>query len=152
MRSNDSRVNIARHAYGILKHKSQMHRKRGNNKKGQLSYYHTLSVFNNFWLDISDFDCENDEQINISVNEFEAMALDNLTKISNVILSALEKANLHKNDIDYVVQAEGGSRMPMIKKHLADMFPNSIHKCCKNPDWIISEGAALYAFYLEKKE
>uniref|UniRef100_A0AC35GV20 Heat shock protein 70 n=1 Tax=Panagrolaimus sp. PS1159 TaxID=55785 RepID=A0AC35GV20_9BILA len=144
------------HFDGILKHKYNIDvtviKKKYLLLKKCQKIKHTLSVSNSYWLDISDFDCENDEQINISVNEFEAMASDNMTKISNVILSALEKAHLHKNDIDYVVQAGGGSRMPMIKKHLADMFPNSIHKCCKNPEWIISEGAALYAYYLEKKE
>uniref|UniRef100_A0A914PSY1 Hypoxia up-regulated protein 1 n=1 Tax=Panagrolaimus davidi TaxID=227884 RepID=A0A914PSY1_9BILA len=144
------------HFDGILKHKHNIDVNVINKKyfllKECQKIKHTLSVSDSYWLDVNDFNSENNGLINITVHDFNSMASDNMTKIANVILNALKKANLQRNEIDYIVQVGGASRMPMIKKLLLDMFPASIHKCSQYPDWVISQGSALYAYYLEHKE
>uniref|UniRef100_A0A914QQ07 Uncharacterized protein n=1 Tax=Panagrolaimus davidi TaxID=227884 RepID=A0A914QQ07_9BILA len=69
-------------------------------------------------------------------------------RILKVILQSLDKSNLQKDQINYVLQVGGGCRMPMIKDLLKEVFPTADHRCMLNPDWVVANGAALFAYYL----
>uniref|UniRef100_A0AC34F2J5 IRG-type G domain-containing protein n=1 Tax=Panagrolaimus sp. ES5 TaxID=591445 RepID=A0AC34F2J5_9BILA len=112
---------------------------------------HKLSVADEDWLDVSDFNYDRDDIIKITREEFEGMTSDILIRIKNVILQAIIKAKIEKQKINYVFQVGGGCRMPMIKKMLADIFPAANHQCNLYPDWVVAHGAALYAYFMKTK-
>uniref|UniRef100_A0AC34GV27 Heat shock protein 70 n=1 Tax=Panagrolaimus sp. ES5 TaxID=591445 RepID=A0AC34GV27_9BILA len=120
------------------------------NKKCQ-EIKHTLSAadVNEHWLDVDDFDNDSDKIIKITKEEFEDISLPLIVRIKDVILRTVSHSNLQKNDINYVFQVGGGCRMPMIKKLLFGIFPESNHQCYLYPDWAVAHGAALYAYYLQ---
>uniref|UniRef100_A0A914NYF7 Heat shock protein 70 n=1 Tax=Panagrolaimus davidi TaxID=227884 RepID=A0A914NYF7_9BILA len=113
---------------------------------------HTLSVCNNAWIDVCDYVFDGEGIIEITKDEFETMTADLLLRIKNVINNTLSKANMEKGQINYVFQVGGGSRMPMIKDVLENVFRNANRKCLIYPDWAVAHGAALYAYYLKTKE
>uniref|UniRef100_A0A914PWP3 Uncharacterized protein n=1 Tax=Panagrolaimus davidi TaxID=227884 RepID=A0A914PWP3_9BILA len=138
---------------GILKHKFNYdiakNLKEFLLKKRCQLIKHTLSVTEESWIDVDDFDRTVDETIRITRTEFEEMSLPLVLKVKSVIFRALKNSNLAKNDINYVFQVGGGCRMPMIKKLLVEVFPDSIHHCGLNPEWAVAHGAALYAYNLK---
>uniref|UniRef100_A0AC35GAB3 Uncharacterized protein n=1 Tax=Panagrolaimus sp. PS1159 TaxID=55785 RepID=A0AC35GAB3_9BILA len=133
--TNKHGINLAKKNY-ILKPKCQVIK-------------HDLSVATEIALNVGDFHPERDEIITITRDEFETMSMNLIIRTKNVILQAILKANLLKQDIDFVFQVGGGCRMPMIKKLLADIFPKANHQCSIHPDEIVAHGAALYAYYIK---
>uniref|UniRef100_A0AC34F6E8 Heat shock protein 70 n=1 Tax=Panagrolaimus sp. ES5 TaxID=591445 RepID=A0AC34F6E8_9BILA len=123
---------------------------------------HALSVDNEYRLivlnlsifsfDVSDFDIDNNEFIEITRQNFEDLSLELLTKIQDCINAALNKAQCSADQMDLVLYVGGGCRMPMIKKFLKDIFPQSQHCCEEHPDEVVAIGAAYYAFYLQAEE
>uniref|UniRef100_A0A914Z937 Heat shock protein 70 n=1 Tax=Panagrolaimus superbus TaxID=310955 RepID=A0A914Z937_9BILA len=103
-------------------------------------------------LDVDDFDPSIDAYILVTKNEFVEMSAPLLTKIWTNVETTLEKANLKSYDIKKVLQVGGACKMPMIKKLLSNMFPNSEHCCDKNPDEVVAIGAAYYSYYLDQKD
>uniref|UniRef100_A0A914QJ38 Uncharacterized protein n=1 Tax=Panagrolaimus davidi TaxID=227884 RepID=A0A914QJ38_9BILA len=99
-----------------------------------------------------DFSIEGDTFITVTREEFEEMSLPLLQKIRQNINTALEKICLNPNKIDKVLQVGGGCRMPMIKKLLLDMFPNSEQCCDTNPDEVVAIGAAYCAYYINQED
>uniref|UniRef100_A0AC34F971 Heat shock protein 70 n=1 Tax=Panagrolaimus sp. ES5 TaxID=591445 RepID=A0AC34F971_9BILA len=55
-------------------------------------------------------------------------------------------SNLKENQINKVLHVGGGSRMPMIKELLKEMFPVSEHCCEEHPDEVVAIGAAYYEY------
>uniref|UniRef100_A0A914Q052 Heat shock protein 70 n=1 Tax=Panagrolaimus davidi TaxID=227884 RepID=A0A914Q052_9BILA len=111
---------------------------------------HNLSTLAEDTLAVDSFECDSIDFIPITREEFEILALPLILKMKDVILRSISKANLQKDQINYVFQVGGGCRMPMIKKMLKEIFPNSNHQCSIYPDWVVAHGAALYAYHLKK--
>uniref|UniRef100_A0AC35FW19 Heat shock protein 70 n=1 Tax=Panagrolaimus sp. PS1159 TaxID=55785 RepID=A0AC35FW19_9BILA len=144
------------HFSAILKHKYNFDVMK-NSKKYVLkqkcqNIKHKLSASEDDWLDIDDFDPNNDGIIKISRDEFEEMSSNFIIQMKDVIFQTLTKSNISRDEITYVFQVGGGCRMPMIKKMLKEIFPNSNHQCTLYPDWIVAHGAALYAYQLKSGE
>uniref|UniRef100_A0AC34FAT9 Heat shock protein 70 n=1 Tax=Panagrolaimus sp. ES5 TaxID=591445 RepID=A0AC34FAT9_9BILA len=138
---------------GIIKNKSGkdillQHKKFLLKEKCQ-EIKHTLSAANEACLNLDDFIFESPETITMTRKEFENLTSHFLVRIQDVILRALTKANILKNDVKYVFQVGGGCRMPMVKNLLKEIFPQSNHQSNIEPDLAVAHGAALYAYYLK---
>uniref|UniRef100_A0AC34GVA3 Heat shock protein 70 n=1 Tax=Panagrolaimus sp. ES5 TaxID=591445 RepID=A0AC34GVA3_9BILA len=105
-----------------------------------------LSAIESSSLDIDEFDPNMQGVISISREEFQRMTQPLINKIRNTIQSALFKSNLKESEINKVLQVGGGSRMPMIKDLLQEIFPDSEHCCEEHPDEVVAIGAAYYAY------
>uniref|UniRef100_A0AC34FVX8 Uncharacterized protein n=1 Tax=Panagrolaimus sp. ES5 TaxID=591445 RepID=A0AC34FVX8_9BILA len=113
---------------------------------------HTLSVTNYDFIDVDDFDSEQDGIISITREQFEMMATDLIDRFENVILETVTNAALEVNQIQYVFQVGGGCRMPMIKHLLLKIFPAAEHQCNINPEWVVANGAAVYSYHLKNSQ
>ena len=86
----------------------------------------------------------------ITREQFEKMTAPLLQQTESYITMLLEKAKLNKQEIDTILLVGGSTRMPQVKKMLAQFFekePNdSIH-----PDECVAIGAALYSTILDLK-
>uniref|UniRef100_A0AC35GUR6 Uncharacterized protein n=1 Tax=Panagrolaimus sp. PS1159 TaxID=55785 RepID=A0AC35GUR6_9BILA len=141
------------HFHAVLKHKYNIDVMESSKKyvlmKKCEEIKRTLSIEKKYWLDVSDFDPEKDDDIiPITVEEFRAMSESYKVRILKVILQSLDKSNLQKDQINCVFQVGGGCRMPMIKDLLKEVFPTADHRCVLDPDWVVANGAALFAYYL----
>uniref|UniRef100_A0A914YUA2 Hypoxia up-regulated protein 1 n=1 Tax=Panagrolaimus superbus TaxID=310955 RepID=A0A914YUA2_9BILA len=97
-------------------------------------------------LDIDEFDTTKDGNIFITRQEFQRMTQPLLNKVRNTIQSALFKSKLDENKINKVLHVGGGSRMPMMKALLKEIFPNAEHCIEEHPDEVVAIGAAYYAY------
>uniref|UniRef100_A0A914P1J8 Heat shock protein 70 n=1 Tax=Panagrolaimus davidi TaxID=227884 RepID=A0A914P1J8_9BILA len=111
---------------------------------------HNLTKLTKASLDVEDFDylIEN-SYIEIKREDFQKMAQKLLDKIQACIISVLEKTELNVNNIDKVLYAGGGCRMPRVKTLLYQIFPNSEQCCNENPEDVFAIGAAYYAYHLQ---
>uniref|UniRef100_A0A914YWJ7 Heat shock protein 70 n=1 Tax=Panagrolaimus superbus TaxID=310955 RepID=A0A914YWJ7_9BILA len=112
---------------------------------------HNLTVRDHDRLDVDDFISRIDGSINITRKQFEGMAEKLLNLIKNAITDVTNKSGYNTTQIDKVLQVGGGSRMPMIKNLLKDIFPNAEHLCEEHPDEVVAIGAAHYASYLKSE-
>uniref|UniRef100_A0AC34FQQ7 Heat shock protein 70 n=1 Tax=Panagrolaimus sp. ES5 TaxID=591445 RepID=A0AC34FQQ7_9BILA len=106
-----------------------------------------LSNSANSCLDVEEFDASKEgELISISQKELQKMTTSLMNRIQNTIFSALQSSAYTPDQIDKVLQVGGGSRMPMIKNLLQNLFPKAEHCCEENPDEVVAIGAAYYAY------
>uniref|UniRef100_A0A914Q1Y5 Heat shock protein 70 n=1 Tax=Panagrolaimus davidi TaxID=227884 RepID=A0A914Q1Y5_9BILA len=109
----------------------------------------TLSVMVNASLDVDDFDANQEgENIQISQEGFQKMCELLLNRVKNTLNAALHNSKFDANQINKVLHVGGGSRMPMIKQLLRNMFPDSEHCIEEHPDEVVAIGAAYYAYSL----
>uniref|UniRef100_A0A914PJZ3 Heat shock protein 70 n=1 Tax=Panagrolaimus davidi TaxID=227884 RepID=A0A914PJZ3_9BILA len=108
----------------------------------------TLSVIENASLDVDDFDTTQEGNIEISREGFQKMCEILLNKVKNTLNAALHNSNFNANQINKVLHVGGGSRMPMIKELLRNMFPKAEHCIEEHPDEVVAIGAAYYAYVL----
>uniref|UniRef100_A0A914P9A7 Heat shock protein 70 n=1 Tax=Panagrolaimus davidi TaxID=227884 RepID=A0A914P9A7_9BILA len=108
----------------------------------------TLSVMENASLDVDDFDPTQEGNIEISQKGFQKMCELLLNKVKNTLNAALHNSNFNANQINKVLHVGGGSRMPMIKQLLRNMFPEAEHCIEEHPDEVVAIGAAYYAYSL----
>uniref|UniRef100_A0A914PZZ2 Uncharacterized protein n=1 Tax=Panagrolaimus davidi TaxID=227884 RepID=A0A914PZZ2_9BILA len=112
---------------------------------------HFLSAHETDKLDVDDFIFDHDDVIPITREIFEDLADTLIVKAKNLIAETLAKAKVNHSDIKIVYQVGGGCRVPMIKRMLLEIFPNAIHECSVNPEWMVAKGAALYSYFLKTK-
>uniref|UniRef100_A0A914R7B0 Hypoxia up-regulated protein 1 n=1 Tax=Panagrolaimus davidi TaxID=227884 RepID=A0A914R7B0_9BILA len=105
-------------------------------------------ITSSFSLDIEEIVSSIEKTIEITRREFEELSTELLEKISTCVIDALEECKFKAENINKILLVGGGSRMPMIKELLKNMFPNSKHLCAKNPEEMIAVGAAYYSCYL----
>lgn len=74
--------------------------------------------------------------------ELEKMIMDLVNKTLDPVKKALKDANLKVDEIDEVVLVGGMTRMPLIKKKVAEFFGRKPHEGV-NPDEVVAIGAAL---------
>lgn len=69
----------------------------------------------------------------------------NAKTIFTPIVSALEKANLHFDDIDYILFIGGSAKNPLIQKALKEYFEDSVYLIPKDLQAHVSAGAAIHS-------
>uniref|UniRef100_A0AC35FZ74 Heat shock protein 70 n=1 Tax=Panagrolaimus sp. PS1159 TaxID=55785 RepID=A0AC35FZ74_9BILA len=105
-----------------------------------------LTTLTNTSLDIDEFDPGKNGEIPISREGFQRMTQPLLNKAKITIQAALFNSNLKENQINQILHVGGGSRMPMIKQLLLDIFPDAEHRSEEHPDEVVAIGAAFYAY------
>uniref|UniRef100_A0A914R895 Heat shock protein 70 n=1 Tax=Panagrolaimus davidi TaxID=227884 RepID=A0A914R895_9BILA len=105
-----------------------------------------LTTLTNTSLDIDEFDPGKKGEIPISREGFQRMTQPLLNKAKITIQAALFNSNLKENQINQILHVGGGSRMPMIKQLLLDIFPDAEHRSEEHPDEVVAIGAAFYAY------
>lgn len=75
---------------------------------------------------------------------FSGLSQDLLSKTLDACRNALKDADLQAKDIDEVVLVGGSTRMPIVKKAVADFFQRPINDSL-NPDEVVALGAAVQA-------
>uniref|UniRef100_A0A914Q2A3 Heat shock protein 70 n=1 Tax=Panagrolaimus davidi TaxID=227884 RepID=A0A914Q2A3_9BILA len=110
----------------------------------------TLSVVNDYSFDVSDFETSINAFIKITREKFEQLSLNLMEKIKTTINMALNDKGegIRPNEINSILLVGGGSRMPMIKNLLHNIFPDAEQRIKINPDEAVAKGAAYYACHL----
>lgn len=67
--------------------------------------------------------------------------------IPSVVDDTLQKANLKRNDIDYVLYAGGSVQNLLFIYECQQLLPRSICLLPQRPDTLVAKGAAVYSFY-----
>uniref|UniRef100_A0A914Q9D4 Heat shock protein 70 n=1 Tax=Panagrolaimus davidi TaxID=227884 RepID=A0A914Q9D4_9BILA len=89
-------------------------------------------------LDVVEYDLSFEDFISITRKEFEELSVNLLKKIETCIQDVIEKSEFNHNQIDKVLLVGGGSRMPMIKTLLKNIFPKAEQCCTKHPDEVVA--------------
>ena len=76
--------------------------------------------------------------------EFEKLAQPYIEKTIQCCRNALHDAQLTTADIDEIVMVGGSTRIPLVKKSVADFFGKKVHDSL-NPDEVVAIGAAIQA-------
>jgi len=84
------------------------------------------------------------EKIALSKNELEQIIAPLLARTLDCCKNAMKDAGIKTSEIDEVVLVGGSTRIPFIKKSVADFFGRPIHDAL-NPDEVVALGAALQA-------
>uniref|UniRef100_A0AC34FNT2 Heat shock protein 70 n=1 Tax=Panagrolaimus sp. ES5 TaxID=591445 RepID=A0AC34FNT2_9BILA len=111
-----------------------------------------LTTVNDSSIVVDEYDPSKEGIIQVSREEFQRMTQPLLNKIQNTIQSALYNSGVNATQINQVLQVGGGSRMPMIKELLKEIFPKSEHCCEEHPDEVVAIGAAYYAYSIFSEE
>jgi molecular chaperone HscA len=86
----------------------------------------------------------NGVKINISFNEFENITKHLVDKTIAACQAAIKDSQLSLKEIDEVLMVGGSTRMPIIKKAVANYFNKPINDTI-NPDEVVALGAAVQA-------
>lgn len=86
----------------------------------------------------------NDRTVNISKEVFESSIKSLVNKTIDCCRNALRDAGLTSNDIEEIVMVGGSTRVPLVKKSVADFFGKEVHDKV-NPDEVVALGAAIQA-------
>lgn len=70
-----------------------------------------------------------------------------IQSMPSVIDDVLSKANVLRNQIDYILFAGGSVQNTLFVKETQELIPNAICLLPKRPDTLIAKGAAIYSFY-----
>ncbi|MEO7922339.1 MAG: Fe-S protein assembly chaperone HscA [Chitinophagaceae bacterium] len=84
------------------------------------------------------------ETLTLSKQEFEKLAMPLVDKTIQCCKNALQDAKLTTGDIEEVVMVGGSTRVPLVKKTVADYFGKKVHDSL-NPDEVVALGAAVQA-------
>ena len=83
-------------------------------------------------------------EVELSKMDFEKLILPFIEKTINCCNNALKDAELSIKDIDEVIMVGGSTRVPSVKKLVADYFGKPVHDSL-NPDEVVALGAAVQA-------
>jgi molecular chaperone HscA len=86
----------------------------------------------------------NGVKINVSFNEFEKITKHLVDKTIAACQAAIKDSQLSLKEIDEVLMVGGSTRMPIIKKAVANYFNKPINDTI-NPDEVVALGAAVQA-------
>ncbi len=81
---------------------------------------------------------------NISKPEFESITQHLIEKTMQCVKRALKDAKLDANAIDNIVMVGGATRIPLVKKTVAEFFGKEVYDDL-NPDEVVALGAAIQA-------
>ena len=94
---------------------------------------------------LDDFDC------NITKTEFENVVQPLVQRTINSCKSALKDAQLGVDKINHVVMVGGSTRIPLVKKSVANFFEKAVNDTL-DPDEVVALGAAIQADVLAGKQ
>ncbi len=86
----------------------------------------------------------NNRVVNITKTVFESRIKSLVNKTIDCCRNALRDAGLTVNDIEEIVMVGGSTRVPLVKKSVADFFGKEVHDKV-NPDEVVALGAAIQA-------
>jgi molecular chaperone HscA len=86
----------------------------------------------------------NNRVVNITKAVFESGIKSLVNKTIDCCRNALLDAGLTVNDIEEIVMVGGSTRVPLVKKSVADFFGKEVHDKV-NPDEVVALGAAIQA-------
>ncbi|MEI2748269.1 MAG: Fe-S protein assembly chaperone HscA [Ferruginibacter sp.] len=89
-------------------------------------------------------DSINGQPIVLSKTEFEELVAPLIGKTIECCKNAMKDAGLKQSDIDAVVMVGGSTRVPMVKKLVAEYFGKPVNDAV-NPDEVVALGAAIQA-------
>ncbi len=84
------------------------------------------------------------QKVELTKTEFEKLAKPFVDRTIQCCQSALNDAQLNKADIEEVIMVGGSTRVPLVKKSVADFFGRVLHDSL-NPDEVVALGAAVQA-------
>lgn len=84
------------------------------------------------------------EQLKLSREKFEELALPFIEKTIQCCKNALQDAGLAVKDIEEVVMVGGSTRVPLVKEKVRNFFGKQLHDSL-NPDEVVALGAAVQA-------
>ena len=118
---------IDRYESVSLNHKIELKTRKGNFtlNRPSISYHEFIEINNNF----TDIDYEYSGE----------------KSVFSPIDSALKKANLEKNDIDYLLFIGGSAKNPLIQKSLKEYFDESEYLIPKDLQAHVSQGASIHS-------
>lgn len=85
-----------------------------------------------------------DGKVELTKDEFEKLAKPIIGRTIECCNNALKDAQLNKENIDEVIMVGGSTRVPLVKKSVADFFGRAIHDSL-DPDEVVALGAAVQA-------
>ncbi len=83
-------------------------------------------------------------KVALTKTEFEQLALPYIKKTIQCCKKALQDAQLTIGDIDEIIMVGGSTRVPLVKRMVADFFNKKVHDSL-NPDEVVALGAAVQA-------
>ncbi len=84
------------------------------------------------------------QKVDLTKTEFEKLAKPFVDRTIQCCQNALNDAQLNKADIEEVIMVGGSTRVPLVKKSVADFFGRVLHDSL-NPDEVVALGAAVQA-------
>jgi molecular chaperone HscA len=84
------------------------------------------------------------QKVELTKNKFEKLAGPFVDKTIQCCKNALKDAQLNTSDIEEVIMVGGSTRVPLVKKSVADFFGRALHDSL-NPDEVVALGAAVQA-------
>ncbi|MDD6070131.1 MAG: molecular chaperone HscC, partial [Clostridiales bacterium] len=94
---------------------------------------------------------ENNYEMNLSIDEYEAKCDELLDKIRQPIKRSLSDANVRLRDINRVVMVGGATKLSFIRKFVGKLFHN-LPDTSINPDEAVALGAAVQGAMKERKD
>lgn len=88
------------------------------------------------------------DKIEITVDLFNSLIMDDVKKTLNMIMFTLEDADMDKSDIDKTIFVGGSSRMKLVREMVED-FMGKKPSFELNPDEVVAMGAAIQAHLLK---
>jgi Molecular chaperone len=83
-------------------------------------------------------------EVSLSKTDFELLIKPLVERTLNSCSQALKDAELSVADIDEVIMVGGSTRVPMVKRAVAEFFKKEVHDSL-NPDEVVALGAAVQA-------
>ena len=111
-----------------------------------------LSAISEVYVSIPYFLEDKNIELAITRNDFETSIQHYLVKIGGIIESLWAKSGIKATDVDRVIRVGGSSSLPCIQNHLEDTIGANKVWGNLDPSTSISEGAAMYAAYLDDKD
>jgi molecular chaperone DnaK len=105
---------------------------------------HRLSTENNISIDIPFFDGTKNLHVDLTCDEIEKVARPIVERTRVHCLRALADAKLKPVDLDEVILVGGVTRMPLVRKFVAELFDRQPN-ISQNPDEAVAIGATIQA-------
>lgn len=108
-----------------------------------------LSANADFHVNLEGILDDHDFKAAVTRDEFEAINIDNMARVTQPIMSALHHTDVSINDLKAVVLTGGSSRVPFIQKHLSTLLGDDKISKTVNADESCAVGTTVMGFRLK---